>query len=126
MNNKRRYIYIYIYIQECKLDDMRINKKKNAFSFFVYRISIFGIIFFNFNISKHSTITIVLSSPLFLFYFIVFFYIPLPLFYVSLKKNIMANNTPLKELTNIAGRNGLSNLHIPTITDGAEDVAGMK
>ncbi|KAI9264308.1 hypothetical protein BDA99DRAFT_508960 [Phascolomyces articulosus] len=35
----------------------------------------------------------------------------------------MTNNTPLKELTNIAGRDGLDNLHIPTITDG-EDVAG--
>ncbi|KAI8145856.1 hypothetical protein BJV82DRAFT_511270 [Fennellomyces sp. T-0311] len=36
----------------------------------------------------------------------------------------MTNNTPLRELTNIAGRDGLSNLHIPTITEGAEDVAG--
>ncbi|KAI9320617.1 hypothetical protein BX666DRAFT_1852071 [Dichotomocladium elegans] len=34
------------------------------------------------------------------------------------------NNTPLKQLAVIAGKNGLSGLHIPKITDDAEDVAG--
>ncbi|KAI7882368.1 hypothetical protein K492DRAFT_215761 [Lichtheimia hyalospora FSU 10163] len=34
------------------------------------------------------------------------------------------NNNPLKQLSVIAGKDGLSSLHIPTITDGAEDVVG--
>lgn len=36
----------------------------------------------------------------------------------------MANNTPLKQLSVIAGNKGLSDLHIPTITEDAEDVVG--
>ncbi|KAI7862611.1 hypothetical protein BDF14DRAFT_1735857 [Spinellus fusiger] len=36
----------------------------------------------------------------------------------------MANTTPLIRLSNIAGKKGLSDLHIPTITDDAEDVIG--
>lgn len=34
------------------------------------------------------------------------------------------NNNPLKQLSVMAGKDGLSSLHIPTITDGAEDVVG--
>ncbi|KAI8391700.1 uncharacterized protein BYT42DRAFT_489566 [Radiomyces spectabilis] len=36
----------------------------------------------------------------------------------------MAHATPLKRLSVMAGQHGLSNLHIPTITDDAEDVVG--
>ncbi|KAI9256879.1 hypothetical protein BY458DRAFT_441629 [Sporodiniella umbellata] len=36
----------------------------------------------------------------------------------------MANSTPLNRLSNMAGKNGLLNLHIPTITEDAEDVIG--
>lgn len=36
----------------------------------------------------------------------------------------MASNTPLKQLSVIAGNKGLSDLHIPTITEDAEDVVG--
>ncbi|RCI02950.1 hypothetical protein CU098_004255, partial [Rhizopus stolonifer] len=38
----------------------------------------------------------------------------------------MANYTPLNRLSNMAGKNGLLNLHIPTITEDAEDVIGMQ
>ncbi|KAL1936301.1 hypothetical protein VTP01DRAFT_435 [Rhizomucor pusillus] len=38
----------------------------------------------------------------------------------------MASNTPLKQLSVIAGNKGLSDLHIPTITEDAEDVVGMQ
>ncbi|KAG0186396.1 hypothetical protein DFQ28_007927 [Apophysomyces sp. BC1034] len=36
------------------------------------------------------------------------------------------NTTPLKRLSVIAGQSDLSNLHLPTITDNAEDVIGMQ
>ena len=32
--------------------------------------------------------------------------------------------TPLKKLSVMAGKDGLTNLHIPTITEDAEDVIG--
>ncbi|KAI8996948.1 hypothetical protein BDB01DRAFT_862678 [Pilobolus umbonatus] len=38
----------------------------------------------------------------------------------------MAQHTPLKRLSVIAGKRGLTDLHIPTITEDAEDVIGMQ
>ncbi|KAL0088212.1 hypothetical protein J3Q64DRAFT_1634972 [Phycomyces blakesleeanus] len=36
----------------------------------------------------------------------------------------MSHPTPLIRLSNMAGKKGLSDLHIPTITDDAQDVIG--
>jgi hypothetical protein len=36
----------------------------------------------------------------------------------------MTSYTPLNRLSSMAGKNGLLNLHIPTITEDAEDVIG--
>ncbi|KAG1495134.1 hypothetical protein G6F46_001406 [Rhizopus delemar] len=38
----------------------------------------------------------------------------------------MTSYTPLNRLSSMAGKNGLLNLHIPTITEDAEDVIGMQ
>ncbi|ORE15128.1 hypothetical protein BCV71DRAFT_185978 [Rhizopus microsporus] len=36
----------------------------------------------------------------------------------------MSHSTPLNRLSNMAGKNGLLDLHIPTITEDAKDVIG--
>lgn len=38
----------------------------------------------------------------------------------------MSHSTPLNRLSNMAGKNGLLDLHIPTITEDAKDVIGNK
>ncbi|CAO3680444.1 unnamed protein product [Rhizopus microsporus] len=38
----------------------------------------------------------------------------------------MSHSTPLNRLSNMAGKNGLLDLHIPTITEDAKDVIGMQ